>query len=139
MSDKDSLIPYGFTWFHMLLAMSLLKPCITDCFFGVSNFSLYNLKKLWCCGRWWNLEDFVLHATIRWGTIVDNARGGYTIQIGFYSLSCHRLNHNPDWGVFLITNSFWQGLGQDFVQDCSDFLISDLTCTPGQCLLKNCH
>ena len=37
----------------MLLAMSLLKPCITDCFFGVSNFSLYNLKKLWCCGVWW--------------------------------------------------------------------------------------
>ena len=53
-----------------------------------------------------NLQDFVLHATIQRETIVDNAKVWYTIQIGFYSLSCHRLNHNPDWGVFLITDSF---------------------------------
>ena len=51
--------------------------------------------------RLWNLQDFVLHTTIQWGTIVHNARGGYAIQIGFYSLSFHRLNHNPDCGMFL--------------------------------------
>ena len=89
--------------------------------------------------RWWNLQDFVLHATIQWGTIVDNARGGYTIQIGFYSLSCHRLNHNPDWGVFLITNSFWQGLGQYFVQDCTDVFDLWSELYTWSMFVKNCH
>ena len=76
-------------------------------FFGVSNFSLYNLKKLGCCGK-----DGEIYKTLYFMQPFNggqfNAKGRYTIQIGFYSLSYHRLTHNPDLGAyfFLITDSF---------------------------------